>query len=146
MMPIGAINNLHFSYWQSGCPPFKWRYCYFMKALITKILSTQVSIPRTEIDLLNTVVLKMRSAGWRRSDSPVKIIFLIILKFHLPSWTVLQKHWWWLEMDKWGLLGADKFPLRDLSGHRTGVHFVIICGVEYLPRMHFSVCLLYYIQ
>lgn len=54
--------------------------------------------------------------------------------------------WLWLEMDKWGLLGADKFPLRDLSGHRTGVHFVIICGVEYLPRMHFSVCLLYYIQ
>lgn len=95
VMPIGAINNLRFSYWPSGWPSFKWRFCYFMKALISKMLSTQVSLPRTEIDLLNTVVLKVRSTGCWRSDSQVKIIFLIILKFRLPFWTVLQKHWWY---------------------------------------------------
>lgn len=73
VMPIGAINNLCFSYWRSGWPRFKWRFCYFMKALLSKILSTQVSIPRTEIDLLNTVVLKVKSEGCWRSDNQGKL-------------------------------------------------------------------------
>lgn len=49
VMPIGAINSLCFNYWPCGWPPYEWRFWYIMKALISIILSTQVSITRTEI-------------------------------------------------------------------------------------------------
>lgn len=56
-----------------------------MKALISIILSAQVSIPRTGIDLPNTVVLKVRSTDSRGLVvCPVKIIFIILLRYHLP--------------------------------------------------------------